>query len=120
MREIKFRVWDDYLQVMRGHTDPSTIQAVIFHQQLKKGDTGRYVIEQYTGLLDKNGKEIYEGDMVEYPTDYFIMSKQAVIYSEGYFVPLVQIEHGYNAIDDYRANEFEIIGNIHGNPELIN
>ena len=114
MREIKFRVWDDYLQVMRGHTDPSTIQAVIFHQQLKKGDTGRYIIEQFTGLLDKNDKDIYEGDIVA--LRYYDNSKEdkfSIIFNEAMFIlKFYRTENEYSPLGD-EIDHIEIIGNIH-------
>lgn len=74
-------------------------------------------IGQFTGLLDKNGKEIYEGDILGCPEDKYFLP-ETLIFKEGCFM----VEDGYtttamNVIDEkYRT----IIGNIHDNPELLN
>ena len=73
-------------------------------------------VGQYTGLTDKNGKRIFEGDIIEcvviydigqYPT--FEKEIHAVCYREGCFTPFYNCER----------NSFEVIGNIHDNPELL-
>jgi len=71
-------------------------------------------IGQFTGLLDKNGKEIYEGD---------ILLNEYVGGGEAYVVDFTprwfhhEIEYGL--IDKGMGHAFAVIGNIHQNPELL-
>ena len=78
------------------------------------GDT----VGQYTGLTDKNGKKIFEGDIVRYGTDIY-----EVVFETrcgcGYFgIKMYHIET-WNFCNITPANLMEIIGNIHDNPELL-
>ena len=66
---------------------------------------------QYTGLKDKNGKEIYEGDVVAES-----MRTDVVTYNLSGFIPFAFADFGDEA---YSAIDCEVIGNIYENPELI-
>ena len=89
---------------------------------------GEVEIMQYTGLKDKNGKEIYEGDIVafedsdggyEYPD--LVVNTGIVEYGElrFYFTNRVAVEMDDFYIKDGRCDEIEVIGNIYENPELM-
>lgn len=70
---------------------------------------GRYELMQYTGLHDKNGKEIYEGDIVEWQSGDDV-SRMAVHF---------RVEYGRCMTIPYINSKCEVIGNIHESPELL-
>ncbi len=76
-----------------------------------------YKILQYTGLKDKNGKEIYEGDILKNENDFGIHYTD-VVYSEGMFHSRYEGDLSpmpLNVYNDYH----EVVGNIYENPELL-
>lgn len=98
-REIKFR-----------HIKPD---GSIEFEQLNREMSGGY-IEQYTGLKDKNGKEIYEGDVVEY--DWYIHNHKAYRVKKQVVFDDMGARVGNDRIRN--CSNVEVIGNIHENPEL--
>lgn len=85
--------------------------------QYYKGAGGQEVIPetvgQYTGLTDKNGKKIFEGDIIE--RNWFIYR---VEYEGGMASFIGQREASYTTFD-YDATDFVVIGNIYDNTELF-
>jgi len=121
MREIKFRAWD--LEKKEFHyyngifnVQPYTEQNKGFALQYD-GSSPKYhecIVEEFTGLKDKNGKEIYEGD---------ILSKDGES-EEDRLTWVVEYKiTPYNSFYDFgymsRIDLCEIIGNIHENKELL-
>ena len=131
MREIKFRAWNKGLRRM------SLVQELKFERRNNivvhtKNSGGmndvNFFIMQFTGLKDKNNKEIYEGDIVRVITDYFGKGIEndfigKIIYCEErmmFEIDIIKINigEGFSSSSDYEG-ELEVIGNIYENPELL-
>lgn len=120
VREIKFRAWDkENKQWIVNDVFLSIPNGVIYEGKTNQGENVE--IQMYTGLKDKNGKEIYEGDVVEYTTRYFgklkTDNKQKIKWiddmeHDGFGEPVAT---GFLL----RGDDWEIIGDIYSNPELL-
>lgn len=116
MRPIKFRAWNYEARKM---TTPVSIPNYIPID----GDHLEYL--QFTGLHDKNGKECWEGDLMLTDDMYHDYEDGVAINAlpDGKIVEVVFRDGGFFAGDELLceyATAWEIIGNIHENPELIN
>lgn len=129
MREIKFRG----IKISQGTMVYGYFSGFVNDGKLAlignpkdNGDTGWWVnketVGQFTGLLDKNGKEIYEGDILKYHLEDSVGSYDgtaAVFYYEDGFC----IETGESGYCPYLCEvltgDAEVIGNIYENPELL-
>jgi uncharacterized phage protein (TIGR01671 family) len=124
MREIKFRAWDNLKNEMMGE-----VWELRFGDQenVVAGDrqSQNFTLMQYTGLKDKNGKEIYEGDVMAdrtKPKYRHKDKKEVVVWVEQHpYYP-----HEWHLADNNKSGEYsltyenwEIIGNIHQNPDLL-
>ena len=158
-REIKFRGYDEenkcwrygyYTKLVEG---VRKIDAIITDSQ-EDGLTRYYIhnnrtIGQYTGLTDKNGVDIYEGDIIQVSNDFYGVFYGPVSFKKGCFgvdnFQCVQVENperwgldeNHNCVDSYgfitpdfskfyggysnikERDLIEIIGNIHENKELL-
>lgn len=77
-------------------------------------DNRRYDVEQFTGLKDVNGKEIYTGDILEVTID-------GTVQAEKYLVKNMWDPHVWTEESDgyYAVSKMEVKGNVHANPELL-
>ena len=83
------------------------------------GKVDRETVGQYTGLKDKNGVEIYEGDIVEIIVNNNILKRCVVEFKNGIFGVMFDKQVELTAFPHFHNTTFEVIGNIYENKELL-
>lgn len=129
MREIKFRGRNYYGLWMYGYLMPTPKPIIHLDNKysicvstsgLMSVDRVNYEVEthtigQFTGITDKNGKEIYEGDIITF--DNYLQGLSRVVYDySGYYA---ESKTYSTLLRPTLEKHISVIGNIHDNPELL-
>lgn len=115
---FKFRFWNKSRKIMETfNNSPLTFGGLLL------GKNDNYKILSCTGLKDKNGKLIYEGDIVEFNFDTDEI-KAVVSWDDkeliGFYLNTTDyFKDKYVTDYDFYKNDYEVIGNIYENPELL-
>lgn len=114
MREIKFKAWDEKRKKMY---DWEFIKR--YNWCMDDFDNSQKYM-QYTGLKDKNGREIYEGDIVASQFSSAIWHNSVVGFRDGAFgIEFDFPTEGFVLLSRSNLKTLEVIGNIYENPELL-
>ena len=122
MREIKFRAWDLKTKTMHTVENINFCETVtVQYNPVKKICLDSVLLMQYTGAKDKNGVEIYEGDIIrhqsgKYGTDFEIKWSPILC---GFTAMQIESGHPSPQLNQGTMCYFEVVGNIYENPELV-
>jgi uncharacterized phage protein (TIGR01671 family) len=119
MKEIKFRAWDkqDNKMYEKQAVDEDGYAVDINGDEAYSNEPFR-ILMQYTGLKDKNGVEIYEGDIVKYNLSFPVGE---IVFNRDRFTPIYD-RSSYDEweLDFWRiSDKCEVIGNVYETPELL-
>lgn len=123
--EIKIRVWDSFEERYEDFSalrmQSRTVNGVIDRTGFKEKLGNRYQLERYTGLEDRDGNQIYEGDIVQLWHEGIGYMGEEVT---NVITSVVKFVNGAYWLDNeplyaYPDEDYEVIGNIHENPELL-
>lgn len=131
-REIKFRLWDDESHKWFIKGEDGLVSNMVCCDSWDMFDPDDYGWCQYTGLHDKNGREIYEGDIVRVQETMdggrivCIEAIASVIWNsergcwgcDGEFEGHLA-DYAFGTVLNFMGNVCEVVGNIHENPELL-
>lgn len=127
MRELKFRVWSDFWEKYADfeaelHMDGSVDADFEDDTGIPHHENTDLIIELCTGLKDKNGKEIYDGDIIHekwYDSEAYRGQDRigkVEYFCDGFFCCF---RGEFTALGMFPPKHIEVIGNIHENPELL-
>lgn len=123
MRELRFRAWVYHGENLeKPHYSRDYYSLDRFFEDHDENDIDQ-CIEQYTGLKDKNSKEIYEGDIVQIDSMDELRVGYVELVADQYCIVCGE-EDGHKIVAEFYyyskpEENCEVIGNIHDNPELL-
>ena len=112
MREIKFRAWEKHNGYMFDCDVISGDKGYPDWESFDDGVPSSKILMQFTGIKDKNGKDIYEGDILQIKVNGINKGREEVKFLGYKWYPF-----GEGIPTDYAGTELEIIGNIYQKPE---
>lgn len=113
MREIKFRVWDTDFKKMLLVNDAKFVNGVMIGAKGVSWDS-KVVIMQFTGLKDKNSREIFESDILKDYGEVVWVEQSASFRVNPFGNKDISFMESFLNMD-----ELEVIGNVYENPELL-
>lgn len=121
MREIKFRAWDKKKNKFISPANIAIKGSGVDLTWSMEPENKNIVFLQFTGLTDKNGKEIYEGDIIDIQGP----GKGIIRFNNGgFYLKYLEENEGFDSSgfggpENTLNKTTEIIGNIYENPELL-